>query len=92
MYKHQKIQIIKFPIHLIEEKFGAGNFDNAGDAILAILKNLIKKSDYSVQWSFDNSHTNSWYHTFNLTIQGLSDNEFMQLTGEVKRIGILEDK
>lgn len=86
---HQHSHTIKFPIHLIEEKFGSGNFDDAADSLVNHLTSIVKKSNYTIKWSFDNTHTNPWYHTFNLTIQGLSDSEISQLLIEATHIGIL---
>ena len=83
--------LVKLPIRLIEEKFGAGNFDEAGDAVLGVLSSLGMRTRCTVQWNFDTAHPNPWYHTMNLSLRGLPDSESASLREEIQRLGISED-
>lgn len=48
--------LVKLPIRLIEEKFGAGNLDEAGDAVLGVLSSLGMRTRCTAQWNFDTAH------------------------------------
>jgi hypothetical protein len=84
----RKTRLMKLPLRQVEERFGPGNFDDAGDALVAFLNGIMEGHHYSIAWSFDTLHPNPWYHSFDLTIKGLSDDEAQTLEYELDRMGI----
>ena len=86
--KNSNLQVIKIPIRLVEEIFGKENYDDAGDAVLALLDGSDYLSRFSIAWSFECEHANPWYHTMNLNVDGLSDFKFEDLKTKITLLGI----
>jgi hypothetical protein len=75
----------------IEDCYGSGNFDDAGDDIVAALKSL---SDYPEQYSCrfgqDCSHDNPWYHVMVFEVEGISEDHYQQLIQRMTALGLKE--
>ncbi|MGO1000531.1 hypothetical protein [Lysobacter sp. CA196] len=64
----------RFALRSIEERFGPGNFDDAGDAIVAALRDFCDQADRcSVDFSFDTAHANPWFHALVVAIDPLPE-------------------
>lgn len=64
--------VFRLPVRLIEARFGAGNFDDAGDAVAAWLRDWSGGEDrYRIGYEFDSGHDNPWFHALALSIEGL---------------------
>lgn len=62
--------IISIPISNIESLYGQGNFDDLGDDISEII-NMYSDypGQYSVDYDFDTTHKNPYFHTMNIKVK-----------------------
>ncbi len=73
-YQSPKWRSLWLRLGQIERVYGSGNFDDAGDDIVAALRQV---SDYPNQHRYlfetDLSHPNPWYHVLIFENEGISD-------------------
>lgn len=48
----------------IEARFGAGNFDDAHEALIELLRECCGSDGYGVESEIDVSHPNPWFHSY----------------------------
>ncbi|WP_185816107.1 hypothetical protein [Xanthomonas sp. SS] len=48
----------------IEAQFGAGNFDDAHEALIELLRECCGSEGYRVDLEIDVSHPNPWFHSY----------------------------
>lgn len=76
MKKDIELYEFRIPIRKVEGKYGSGNFDDAGDEISEGL-NLVTRlrGGFNIEYFFEDSHENPWYHNFCFRIEGLDESE-----------------
>ena len=81
-------QIVRIPLRLVESAYGNDNYDNAGDDVAYCLC-LASDFQYQMNFEFDFSHANPWYHAMVYTIHGITEshyNRFMELLADHKLV------
>ncbi|MBX9401522.1 hypothetical protein K4L06_09370 [Lysobacter sp. BMK333-48F3] len=66
-------RLYRFRLDAIQSRYGAGNFDDAGDEIAAAL--VAACADRGVpplSFDFDTAHPNPWFHALVATVHGLT--------------------
>ena len=65
---------LRIPFATLERRFGRGNFDDAGDAMLAALNALSDyPGQYACRFAEDCTHANPWFHVLILDVAGIPD-------------------
>ena len=73
-------QVIRIPLRLVDAAYGPDNHDNAGDDVIFCLHSASEYPDqYRMDFSFDASHDNPWYHAMVYTIHGISEPHYNRL-------------
>ena len=95
----------RLPIRLVEAQFGQENFDDCADAVAAELVGLLNgeagpsptpvwppKSYCNLQldWDFDDTHPNPWFHTLNFSIKLPSPDWVPHIVAMLHRMGLLD--
>ena len=82
----------RIPTRLIEEVYGRGNFDDAGEDIVDALREVSEFADqYSYRFEFDSTHVNPWYHFMVFAIDGIPDLVHGQFIARLAELGIAPD-
>lgn len=83
--------VFRLPVRLIEQRFGAGNFDDACDEIATWLGELGGDADrHRIGHTFDTGHPNPWFHTLVLIVDGVSPELRDQLSVRLAESGLLD--
>ena len=84
---------IRIPCRIIESVYGSGNFDDAGDELVAALRRVsgYPPDQYHCRFDFDSTHQNPWYHTLVFEIQDIPDAIYEQFISQVAALGLLEN-
>lgn len=69
----------RIPLHVIESKYGPGNFDDAGDDIALLFRRAVDQAKCSYRFDIDGSHPNPWYHALVFSVDGLTEKECASL-------------
>lgn len=73
----------------IEQCYGRGNFDDAGDAIVAELNALADyPGQYACRFGEDCAHDNPWFHALIVEVAGLPDARCREWLGRVVALGL----
>ncbi len=76
---------------LIENLYGRGNVDDAGDDLLACLNEVADfHGEYVAEFLFDTSHINSYFHTLNSVIHNIDEEKYRQFIEKVTALGLIE--
>lgn len=79
----------RFPCHLLEDKYGAGNYDDATDHIYNILTSIVPAPEHlTTAVDIDSQHANPWFHTLNLTIKGMQPFELQAFETQLRIQGL----
>lgn len=79
----------RFALRSIEDRFGAGNFDDAGDAIVEALRDVYAQAERcAVDFSFDTAHANPWFHALVVAIDPLPESAHTGLLARLTEIGL----
>lgn len=79
---------MRIPIRSLEEFYGKGNFDDAGDDIAQLVETSFGRSS-RIEFDFDASHSNPWFHEFIVRISGINHEQFEHLREVLERRGLL---
>ncbi|KAA8998123.1 hypothetical protein FJU30_17050 [Affinibrenneria salicis] len=89
MNKTKRQWRIAIALHTIEDAYGAGNFDDAGDALLTALNGL---SDYPGQYpcriEMETRHPNPYYHHMLFIVDDLAEQTSIRLMDRVRNLGL----
>lgn len=91
-------RVFRIRCDVIEQKFGPGNFDDAGDAMVEALREAFEHSKtaarlaphFTVAFDFDSSHPNPWHHTMVVTFGGVPDEVHRGFCATMTRMGLWE--
>ncbi|WP_223621407.1 hypothetical protein [Lysobacter sp. ESA13C] len=73
----------------IEDRFGAGNFDDAGDAIVEALRDVYDQAERcAIDFSFDTVHANPWFHALVVAIDPLPESAHAELLARLIEVGL----
>ncbi|MGJ7902111.1 hypothetical protein [Lysobacter sp. 1R34A] len=79
----------RFALRSIEERFGPGNFDDAGDAIVEALHDSYDQAERcAVDFDFVTAHANPWLHALVVTIDPLPESAHARLLVRLDEIGL----
>lgn len=82
---------VSIPLRKIDEVYGRENYDNAGDDLVYFLSTMFEYPDqYRCRLEFDTAHPNSWYHTMDFEIEGISDAAYDLLVEKIVAAGLLD--
>ena len=82
----------RIPIRVIEQVYGRGNFDDAGDDIWEVLRDLSEYADqYLCRVDFDANHVNPWYHVMVFAIEDIPDLLHSQFVERLTKLGLPPD-
>lgn len=91
MKKINSKKTIYIRLALIEKLYGRGNFDDAGDELLAYLNEVADfYGEYVAEFLFDTSHINSYFHTLNVIINEIDEEKYRQFIEKVTALGLIE--
>ncbi|KRA73104.1 hypothetical protein ASD78_16090 [Lysobacter sp. Root667] len=79
---------LRIPVRLLEDCYGKGNFDDAGDDIAQLAGTCFGK-DLNIEFDFDASHSNPWFHDFVVRISGIDHEQAEHLRGILERRGLV---
>lgn len=67
------LRIFKLSCQEIEKQFGQGNFDDATEYVWDLIYHHFGDSDKFIikNIDFDDSHTNPYFHTLNIAVEGI---------------------
>jgi hypothetical protein len=83
----------RFALRSIEDRFGPGNFDDAGDAIVAALRDVWDQAERCVvDFDFDTAHTNPWFHALAVSIDPLPEQVHPRFVTRLTEIGLVPDQ
>ncbi|MDR2212882.1 MAG: hypothetical protein LBE21_04575 [Pseudomonadales bacterium] len=85
---------VRIPSRIVENVYGSGNFDDAGDELIATLRRVsgYPPDQYRYRFDFDSTHQNPWYHTFIFEIQDIPDAIYEQFISQIAILGLLENQ
>jgi hypothetical protein len=79
----------RFALHSIEDRFGPGDFDDAGDAIVEALRDAYDQAERcSVDFSLDTAHSNPWFHVLVVAIDPLPESVQPGFLARLAKIGL----
>ena len=61
--RHRR-RTLRIAAEQIEAQFGAGNFDDAHEALIELLRECCGSEGYRVDSEIDVSHPNPWFHSY----------------------------
>jgi hypothetical protein len=84
-------KIISIRLAVIEDRYGRGNFDDAGDDLWACLSEVSDfNGQHSAEFLFDNSHVNHYFHTLNFVINNIDEEKYSRFMEKVMALGLIE--
>lgn len=83
-------QNLRMPVRMVEDVYGAGNFDDAADDMVAMVRGMSPQYDQCIAFDMDSSHPNPWFHAMVCLCDGLPAPAFVQLRCMLKIKGLLE--
>jgi hypothetical protein len=90
--EHQQKQLwrsVRVYLRQIERHYGAGNFDDAGDAFaVCVLRIEVKARCRS---DFETSHSNPWFHVMVFEARGLTDAVWVTVQESLPELGLIEN-
>ncbi|KMJ88898.1 hypothetical protein ACH58_21420 [Achromobacter xylosoxidans] len=79
----------RFACQDIEARYGHGNFDDAGDHVAEVLRDVsVWENQYPLAFEFDTAHANPWYHAFVVTVTGLPDDVARRFADRMRMLGL----
>ena len=70
-------QVVRIPLRLVDAAYGTDSHDNAGDDVVYCLRTASDYPDqYRMDFAFDTSHDNPWYHAMIFTIHGITKSHY----------------
>ncbi|WP_369939209.1 hypothetical protein [Xanthomonas medicagonis] len=96
---------LRIAVERIEARFGAGNLDDACDALIALLRTCCGDQGYRVATELDTHHPNPWFHRLLLhlddgpadlppragAVAGIADSSYRAFVREVAALGLAAD-
>lgn len=84
---------IYIPLSQIENIYGHGNFDDAGDELVYTLREIcgIEDVERGCRIDIDSSHANPWFHVLIFEVADMSEEEFEKLIARVKMLKLWDD-
>lgn len=81
---------LRLPLRLIEARYGAGNFDDAGDAVCDWAASVSgREGVHKVEFDFDTTHPNPWFHVMTCAVTGISDDGIARLVRRLDEEGLM---
>ena len=82
-------RMIEIRCSAIEARYGLGNFDDAGDDLVAQLNSVSEFSDqYPCRFHLDCQNENPYFHTFLFEIQGITGAHLKKLLKRIASLGL----
>lgn len=82
----------RFSLRLVEERYGRGNFDDAGDAMVAALRDVVGCDErHVVTFDFDTGHANPWFHVLVFSVANLPGLQHRRFLDRLAAIGLPPD-
>jgi hypothetical protein len=80
---------VRVSLRQIEGHYGAGNFDDAGDAFAVCVLRLEVQA--RCRFDFETSHQNPWFHVMVFGVQGVTDSVWAKLIESLSELGLIEN-
>jgi hypothetical protein len=82
-------RIVSIRCSVIEARYGSGNFDDAGDDLVAELNSVSDfPSQFPCRFNFDCQNANPYFHTLLFEIQGITDAHLNEFLKRVASLGL----
>jgi len=82
----------RFPLAAIQARYGAGNYDDAGDAIAAALALACADADPPrLGFDFDAVHSNPWFHALVVSVHGLTPDQEAGFRARLAQAGLVPE-
>lgn len=89
----QHWRTIYIPLSQIENIYGHGNFDDAGDELVYTLREMcgIEDVERGCRIDIDSSHANPWFHVLIFEVADMYEEEFEKLVAGVKKLKLWDE-